>query len=182
MCCLSLYPIQQSVLKSDLLFCSCFLPRSFTHQMIWWLQECRSMHIPTHPHTHTFGRASAASDRAAVGHSSGERLNLHLPLLLQLVRGRGASSLWAGIKVFFFFLLLLSQSLRQRETFSFYHMPACGASGNMIAAVADKWPNGLIGQRRWKCKKWYDIMFFFLNIKISTVKLNCKLHTNRMIQ
>lgn len=37
--------------------------------------------------------ASAASDRAAVGHSSGARLNLHLPPLLQLLRGRGASSL-----------------------------------------------------------------------------------------
>lgn len=41
----------------------------------------------------TFGGASAASDRAVVGHPSGVRLNLHLPPLLQLIRGRGASSL-----------------------------------------------------------------------------------------
>lgn len=50
-----------------------------------------------------FRWASATSDSAALGHSSGERLNLHPPLLLLppplLLHARGISSLWAGIKV-----------------------------------------------------------------------------------
>lgn len=49
-----------------------------------------------------FQWASATSDSAALGHSSGERLNLHPPLLLPpplLLHAWGASSLRAGIKV-----------------------------------------------------------------------------------